>query len=152
MKYMKCVLFFGALLLITIITLSIVLPLTLTKTNRAVVQSVPKCPDGVNYPKVDCMPDLPIEQQSQSLCIRRGCCWAQDAGPAPSCLVPYNYGYIKNKWRDQSFSHKWIELIKIKTPTEFSRSDAINLEAKVEMQNDNRVRIKVNRKEALKFH
>jgi hypothetical protein len=124
-----------------LITLAIVLPLTLTRKKVIFVER--KCPDGTNQPRVDCLGDLTSDQHSESTCTSRGCCWASNSYPAPSCVFPYNYGYSNAKWKSKSFSHKWADLLKFNTRNSFSSADITNLEAKIEYQTDERLHLKI---------
>jgi hypothetical protein len=127
------------------IILSIVLPLTLIKKVEE-KPVTPRCPDGKVQPRVDCLPDkkylLEKGQNLESVCKSRACCWAAGSD-GPNCAYPYNYGFRTYKVKENTVTSKWNELTRMNSPVSAARSDISNLEIKIEMQTDQRMRIRV---------
>jgi len=136
-----------AVLALVILILVIVLPATLIKPIEE--QPVdPKCPDGKLQPRIDCLPDRnKLMQENSNLeatCKSRQCCWSSSPEQGgPNCAVPYNYGFRTFKLKEKTISSNWTELLRMNSPNSFARSDIANLEIKIEMQTDNRLRISV---------
>ena len=125
-----------------VVVLSIVLPVTLKTKNKVTIVS-PKCPDGNFAPKIDCL-EKENENNQKDLCISKGCCWIPDADPStPDCVFPYNLGYKNNRWKEESYSRLWLDLTKIDSASSYSQMKISNIEAKIEMQTDARLHIKV---------
>ncbi|CAF0863003.1 unnamed protein product [Brachionus calyciflorus] len=132
---------------IIIVFLAIFLPLILVK--KKVDRMIkPLCPDGKKQPRIDCLPDknnlLNSGQSLESACRQRKCCWSTggDVG-GPSCFFHYNYGFRNFKTKESSFATQWYELLRTNSPDSFARSDIANLEVKIEMHTDNRLRIRI---------
>jgi hypothetical protein len=138
------VIIFSAVL--TIIILAIVLPLVLVKKPNKIFLSA-KCPDSKIHPRIDCLPDRTELMESgtnlESTCRKRDCCWTGSSDGGPSCVFPYNYGFKHYKTKENSMLSKWFELTRISQVSSFSKSDIANLEVKIEMQTDQRLRVKV---------
>ena len=137
-----------AILALVIIILIIVLPLTLVKKKEERPVR-PSCPDGKNQPRIDCLPDRNKLMQSNSnmeaTCRARACCWSSSPEQGgPNCAFPYNYGYRNFKVKEKTMSSDWIELLRMNSPASFARSDVSNLETRIEMQTDDRLRIRVS--------
>ncbi len=64
----------------------------------------------------------------------------------PNCAFPYNLGFRKTKTKENSFTRKWFELQRTNCPDSYTKSDISNLETKIEMQTDNRMRLRVKLK------
>jgi hypothetical protein len=133
-------------LVLTVIILAIVLPLVLVKKPNNIFVSA-KCPDSKNHPKIDCLPDKTELMESganlESTCRKRECCWTGSGDGGPSCVFPYNYGFQHFKTKENSMVSKWFELSRISQISSFSKSDIANLEVKIEMHTDQRLRVKV---------
>lgn len=132
---------------IVVVFLAIFLPLYLTK-NRVEREITPQCPDGKSQPRIDCLPDknslLNSGQNLESVCRQRKCCWSVGGEfSGPTCVFHYNYGFRNFKTKQWTFSHQWFELTRLNSPPSFAQSDILNLEVKVEMQTDQRLRIKI---------
>ena len=141
-KYPKTVIFFSFVILLLIV-LSIVLPATLVGKKKVIMVS-PKCPDGVNTPKIDCL-EKQNEMNKKDICISKGCCWIPDTDPfTPDCVFPYNLGYKNNRWKESSYSRHWMDLIKIDSASSYSQMKITNIEAKIELQTDTRLHIKAS--------
>lgn len=131
--------------IIVLIVLAIVLPLTLVKpkAERAIK---PRCPDGKTQARIDCLPDRNALAQAgtnqESACRQRGCCWSPEGGGS-NCAFPFNYGFRQVKVKERSATGMWYELTRMEAPNSLARSDIANLEFKIEMQTDYRLRIKV---------
>ena len=127
------------------IILSIVLPLTLVKKVEE-KPVTPRCPDGKVQPRVDCLPDkkylLEKGQNLESVCNSRACCWSAGSDGS-NCAYPYNYGFRNFKVKENTVTTKWNELTRMNSPLSAARSDISNLEIKIEMQTDQRLRIRV---------
>lgn len=137
-----------AAIILIIIILSIVLPLTLVKKKEEKYIS-PKCPDGSNHPRIDCLPDRKMLTDAganlESTCKKRMCCWSAGVElGGPNCAFPTNYGFRNFKTKDNSFASKWYELVRLNSPNSYAKSDISNLETRIEMHTDNRLRIRVN--------
>lgn len=140
----KTFIFFAFVVLLAV-SLAIILPITLTN-KKAVVIVAAKCPDGVNAPKIDCLEKEGQTNQanSQSMCIAKGCCWKPDSDPfTPDCVFPYNLGYKNNRWKENTYSRRWLDLSKIDSQSSYSKMKISYVEAKVEAQTDTRLHIKV---------
>jgi hypothetical protein len=136
-----------AMFILIIIILIIVLPVTLVKRKEERFIS-PKCSDGKTQPKIDCLPDkaklMSFKANLASICQQRKCCWSGSSeNGAPTCSFPYNHGYRKTKMKEDTYSIKWIELLRLNSHNSFTKTDISNLETKIEMQTDNRLRIRV---------
>ena len=135
-----------AIILIVII-LAIVLPATLVKKKEEKLVS-PKCPDGSNQPRIDCLPDKKILMESganmEATCKKRLCCWSAsvDLG-GPNCAFPTNYGFRNLKTKESTFASEWLELIRLNVANSYAKSDISNLETRIEKHTDNRLRIRV---------
>ncbi|RNA12390.1 maltase- intestinal-like [Brachionus plicatilis] len=132
---------------IVVVFLAIFLPLYLTKS-REERKITPQCPDGKFQPRIDCLPDknslLSSGQNLESVCQQRKCCWSLGAEFAgPNCVFHYNYGFRNFKTKQWSYSLQWFELSRLNSPASFAQSDIVYLEVKVEMQTDQRLRIKI---------
>lgn len=130
-----------------IIILAIVLPLTLVK-KREERPVVPACPDGKTQPRIDCLPDKNnlIKEGSnlEAVCRKRSCCWSTGPeGGGPSCTFHYNYGFRALYTKENYFASERFKLVRTNSPPSFARSDIANLEAKIEMHTDQRLRIKI---------
>ena len=137
-----------AILALVIVILIIVLPLTLVKKKEEMPVR-PSCPDGKNQPRIDCLPDRNKLMQSnanmEATCKARACCWSSSPEQGgPNCAFPYNYGYRNFKVKERTMSSDWIELLRMNGPASFARSDVSNLETRIEMQTDDRLRIRVS--------
>jgi hypothetical protein len=137
-----------AAVILVLIVLAIVLPATLIKKReeRAIK---PQCPDGKLQPRIDCLPDKDKFSASgtnlESICSSRRCCWNMGGDPgAPACSFPYNFGYREYKNKESTFSTQWLELLRMNSPNSMAKSEIANLEVKVEMHTDNRLRIRVS--------
>jgi hypothetical protein len=131
--------------ILVVITLVIVLPLTLI--NREEEKTVaPKCPDGQAQPRIDCLPDKNYLQQKgealESVCRERKCCWS-GGGEGPSCSFPYNFGFRNFKTKENAYASNWFELVRLNEPESLAKSDISNLETRIEMHTDDRLRIRV---------
>ena len=132
---------------VIIVFLAIFLPLILTK--KKVDKSIkPLCPDGKNQPRIDCLPDknnlLKSGRNLESVCRQRQCCWSTGADfGGPTCVFHYNYGFRNYKTKESSFATQWYELLRLNSPDSFAKSDIANLEVKVEMHTDSRLRIRI---------
>lgn len=137
-----------AMLCLIIVILIIVLPVTLAKP-RQERETKPECPDGNSQPRIDCLPDVKrLNAQGRNLgteCRSRKCCWSDSPGNGgPNCAFPYNYGFRKTKVKGDSFTNKWMDLVRLNSPASFTKSDIVNLETKIEMQTDSRMRLRVS--------
>ena len=142
LMYPKTFIFLSFILLLVIV-LSIVLPTTLV-TKKKVIMVSPKCPDGINTPKIDCLEKL-SENNNKDMCLAKGCCWIPDTDSfTPDCVFPYNLGYRNNRWKENSYSRYWLDLIKIDSASSYSQMKISNIEAKIELQTDTRLHIKVS--------
>ena len=142
LRYPKTFIFFSFIILLLII-LSIVLPMTLVIKKKVIMVS-PKCPDGVNTPKIDCL-EKQSENNNKNTCVAKGCCWIPDTDPStPDCVFPYNLGYKNNKWKENSYANYWMDLIKIDSASSYSQMKISNIEARIELQTDTRLHIKVS--------
>ena len=133
---------------LVLIILAIVLPLTLIK-KREDREIRSQCPDGKNSPRIDCLPDkenfLAQGSSLESVCSRRKCCWSSNPeSGGPNCAYPANFGFRNYKIKENSHSTQWMELLRMNSPQSFAKSDIANLEVRVEMHTDNRLRIRVN--------
>ena len=136
-----------AMAILIVIILIIVLPLTLIKRKEERLIN-PKCPDGKVQPRIDCLPDTNRLVASgvnlESTCRSRSCCWiGASENDSPKCTFPYNFGFRKTKVKEDSYSNKWLELVRMNSPSSFTKSDIANLETKIEMQTDSRMRLRV---------
>jgi hypothetical protein len=135
-------------IIIILVVLAIVLPLTLIKP-KSERPIKPRCPDGKFQQRVDCLPDkgnlLNQGLNLESACSQRGCCWTStpEAG-GPSCAFHFNYGYRQFKTKESGAAGNWYELVRMEAPQSLARSDIANLEFKLEMHTDHRLRIKVH--------
>lgn len=134
--------------LIVIVVLAIVLPLTLVKP-KAERPIKPQCSDGKFQPRIDCLPDknnlLLSGVSLDAACRQRGCCWSSaPEGGGPPCSYHVNFGFRKTKVKESGSSGFWYELTRMEAPSSMARSDISNLEFKLEMHTDYRLRIKVN--------
>ncbi len=132
---------------LVLVILAIVLPIVLVKPQEE-RQIEPRCPDGKNQPRVDCLPDkLKLSAKGsnlQSACSSRGCCWSvSPESGGPNCAFPTNFGFRNFKVKEHSYSAQWIELLRMNSPNSMAKSDIANLEVRAEMQSDTRMRIKV---------
>lgn len=136
----------GVIVMVLII-LAIVLPLTLIKP-RQEQEITPKCPDGKQQQRIDCLPDknnlLAAGASLEQACRSRSCCWSPtpDQG-GPNCVFHYNYGFRMYKTKESSFATQWYELLRMNSPNSFTRSDIANLEFKLEMHTDTRLRVRI---------
>lgn len=135
-------------LVIIIIVLAIVLPLTLVKP-KAERPIKPRCPDGKLQQRVDCLPDksslLAAGVSQESACRQRGCCWsATPEGGGLQCAFHVNYGFRQAKVKENSGHGSWFDLTRMEAPSSIARSDIANLEFRLEMHTDYRIRIKVH--------
>lgn len=142
-------------IIIVVIVLAIVLPLTLVKP-KAERPIKPQCPDGRTQPRIDCLPDrvslAAAGANLEATCRQRACCWSTTPeGGGPNCAFHHNYGFKRTKVKESSSTGHWYELTRMEAPGSLARSDIANLEFKVEMQTDFRLRIKVNYYEFLIF-
>lgn len=138
---------FLLILILIAVVLVIVLPLTLVKKKEE-RPIKPMCPDSKYQPRIDCLPDrnklMMSNANLESVCKTRQCCWSSSPEQGgPNCAFPYNYGFRSFKVREKTLSSNWIELIRLNSPMSFTRSDIANLETKIEMQTDDRLRIRV---------
>ena len=79
------------------------------------------------------------------MCLAKGCCWIPDTDSfTPDCVFPYNLGYRNNRWKENSYSRYWLDLIKIDSASSYSQMKISNIEAKIELQTDTRLHIKVS--------
>lgn len=134
-------------LIIIVVVLAIVLPLTLVKP-KSERPIKPKCPDGKNQPRIDCLPDrnnlVASGANLESACRQRGCCWSvTPEGGGPNCAFHFNYGFKQKKVRESSQTEHWYELTRMEAPGSLARSDIANLEFKLEAHTDYRLRIRV---------
>lgn len=132
---------------LVIIILAIVLPLTLIKKKEEKKISI-MCPDGKQNPRVDCLfdrVDLTAAQANlEAVCKARSCCWSPSPdGGGSTCVFPHNFGFRNYKTKESSFSRYWFELLRLNSPESLARSDISNLEARVEMHSDSRLRLRV---------
>ena len=137
----------GGVLVMFAIILAIVLPVVLISQQESVSVS-PRCPDGKQQPRIDCLPDKPSLLARginlEATCAARACCWSMGSElGGPSCSFPYNYGFRTVKVKDDSVVSKWFEMTRMDSPKSSARSDIANLETKIEMQTDQRLRIRV---------
>ena len=105
------------------------------------------CPDGIHHPTIDCIPDRSVFENVdlRKVCIARKCCWNEaPINAGPNCMFPSNYGFKKSKSKYDTFTNKWFELLRINSPDSYTKSDISHLEAKIEMQTDSRMRLRVN--------
>ena len=136
-----------ASVILIIIILAIVLPATLVKKKEEKFVG-PRCPDGTNQPRIDCLPDRKMLMESganmEATCKKRACCWSAsvDLG-GPNCAFPTNYGFRNLKTKESTFSSQWLELVRLNVPNSYAKSDISNLETRVEMHTDSRLRIRV---------
>jgi hypothetical protein len=136
-----------ASVILIIIILAIVLPATLVKKKEEKLVG-PRCPDGINQPRIDCLPDRKILMESganmEATCKKRACCWSAsvDLG-GPNCAFPTNYGFRNLKTKESTFSSQWLELARLNVANSYAKSDISNLETRVEMHTDSRLRIRV---------
>lgn len=80
----------------------------------------------------------------KTTCTSRKCCWNDSPiSGGPNCVFPYNFGFRQAKSKENSFTKKWFELLRINAPDSYTKSDISNLETKIEMQTDNRLRLRV---------
>jgi hypothetical protein len=141
------VFFLIGIIFVVLIVLAIVLPLTLIKPKaEQMIQA--RCPDGKVQPRVDCLPDkinlLATGVSLEQACRQRSCCWSASAEfGGPNCVFHYNYGFRNLKTKESSFYTQWYELTRMNAPSAFTRSDIANLEFKLEMHTDNRLRIRI---------
>ena len=143
-------------LALVIVVLIIVLPLTLIKKKEERPVR-PSCPDGKNQPRIDCLPDRNKLMQSnanmEASCKARACCWSSSPEQGgPNCAFPTNYGYRNFKVKEKTMSSDWIELLRMNAPVSFARSDISNLETRIEMQTDDRLRIRVSQSSFNEFY
>ena len=141
-------LFIGlGVLLVIVVILAIVLPLTLIKKKEE-AKIKPACPDGQNEPRIDCLFDRSNLAQSSNLeqvCKSRGCCWSgSPPSGGPNCAFPSNFGFRNYKVKENTNTRYWFELARLNSPESLAKSDISNLEARVEMHTDHRLRIKVS--------
>ena len=132
---------------LVIIILAIVLPLTLIKKKEEKKISI-MCPDGKQNPRIDCLfdrVDLTAAQANlEAVCKARSCCWSPSPdGGGSTCVFPHNFGFRNYKTKESSFSRYWFELLRLNSPESLARSDISNLEARVEMHSDSRLRLRV---------
>jgi len=57
--------------------------------------------------------------------------------------MPHNLGFRRIKTKAESYTNKWLDLFRMNSIPSFTKSDISNLEAKIEMQSDNRLRLRV---------
>jgi hypothetical protein len=82
----------------------------------------------------------------ETACKQRGCCWsATPDGGGPNCAYHSNFGFRQTKVKESGVNINWYELTRMEAPAAMTRSDIANLEFKLEMQTDYRLRIKVRR-------
>ncbi len=135
------------LLFLIIVTVGLSLFLTIGKD---IIFLQAKCPDGINTPKIDCLSNVDQQQATnqpalKSMCLSKGCCWIGDSDMAtPNCVYPYNLGYKNKKYKENIYSRYWIDLLKLDSQAEYTNAGINNLEAKVEMQTDYRIHVKVH--------
>ena len=134
-------------LIIIVVVLAIVLPLTLVKP-KSERPIKPRCPDGKNQPRIDCLPDrnnlVASGANLEAACRQRACCWSlTPEGGGPNCAFHFNYGFKQKKVRESSQSEHWYELTRMEAPGSLARSDIANLEFKLEAHTDYRLRIRV---------
>lgn len=137
----------GIFAFMVIVFLAIFLPLYLTR-NKELRKITPQCPDGKFQPLIDCLPDknflLSSGQNLELACQQRQCCWSAGAGlGGPNCVFHFNYGFRKLKTKQSNYPLQWFELARLNSPISFAQSDILNIEVKVEMQTDQRLRIKI---------
>ena len=136
-----------ASLILIIVILAIVLPLTLVK-KKAEKMISPKCPDGNKQPRIDCLPDRKLLTEKganlETTCRTRMCCWSASVEMGgPNCAFHTNYGFRNAKTKENSFASQWYELTRLNSPNSYAKSDIANLEARIEMHTDSRLRIRV---------
>lgn len=136
-----------AILVLIALLLIIVLPATLVKKKEERPVK-PMCPDGKSQPRIDCLPDrnklMMSSANLEDTCRSRACCWSSSPEQGgPNCAFPYNYGFRNFKVKEKTLSSQWIELLRMNSPQSFTRSDIANLETRIEMQTDDRLRIRV---------
>lgn len=137
----------GIFVFIVVVFLAIFLPLYLTR-NKKLNKITPLCPDGKSQPLIDCLPDknflLGSGKNLESVCQQRQCCWSVGAGlGGPNCVFHFNYGFRSLRTKQWNFPLQWFELARLNSPYSFAQSDILNIEVKVEMQTDQRLRIKI---------
>ena len=85
-----------------------------------------------------------MDQDLRRTCQSRKCCWTDSPNMGgPNCAFPHNYGFRTLKVKENSFTSKWLELTRINSPKSYANSNVPVLEAKVEMQTDSRMRLRV---------
>lgn len=95
---------------------------------------------------IDCIPDKNkyLGMDLKTICNSRKCCWNDSpTNGGPNCVNQYNYGFRQAKIKENSFTKKWYELLRINSADSYTKSDISNLETKIEMQTDNRLRLRV---------